>query len=100
MKRHRRLLLALLVALLLLGVGGWIAFGPETIRPGMTRSEVEAILGPPDGRMLAIEGTPVEDIILVWKDRQIVIKFDEINRVKEVTHPPSLFDNFRSKFGF
>jgi hypothetical protein len=100
MTRRRLLLLALLVALVLLGVGGWLAFGPERIRRGMTRDEVQAILGPPDGRMLAIEGKAVADVILVWKDRQIVIEFDEVNRVREVTRPPSLFDNLGGVFGF
>jgi hypothetical protein len=98
----RRLLLVALVGLVLLGlgVGGWLAFGPETIRQGLTRDEVEVILGPPDGRMLAIEGSPVEDLILVWKDRGIVIEFDEANRVREVKRPPSLVDNLRGMFGF
>ena len=105
MTRRRLLLLALLVALVLLGVGGWLAFGPERIRPGITRDEVEAILGPPDGRMVAIEGRAIEDVILVWKDRRMVIEFDEVNRVREVKRPPSLFDNLRfdnlrGKFGF
>src|SRR5262245_32962035 len=100
MTRRRRLLLALFVALVLLGVGGWLAFGPETIRQGMTRNEVEAILGPPDGRMLAIDGKPIEEMVLVWKDRQISIAFDEVNRVREVTKRPSLFENLLRKFGF
>jgi hypothetical protein len=100
MTRRRLLLLASLVALVLLGVGGWLAFGPERIRRGMTRDEVEAILGPPDGRMLAIERTPIKDETLVWKDRRIVIEFDDLNRVQEVTGPPSLLDNVRGKFGF
>ena len=100
MTRRRRLLFALFVALVLLGVGGWFVFGPETIRQGMTRNEVEAILGPPDGRMLAIQGQPIEDVVLVWKDRQIAIAFDEVNRVREVTKRPSLFENLLRKFGF
>ena len=93
MTRRRLLLLAVLVALVLLGVGGWLAFGPERIRQGMTRGEVEAILGPPDGRML--EG---EKVILVWKDR-LVIEFDEVSRVREVSRPPSLFDHVRGMLG-
>jgi hypothetical protein len=97
---RRLLLLAMLVALVLLGVGGWLAFGPERIRRGMTRDEVETILGPPDGRMLAIGDRKIEDVMLVWKDRRIVIEFDELNRVREVTRPPSLFDNLRGTFGF
>ena len=100
MTRRRRLLVALFVALVLLGAGGWLAFGPEMIRQGMTRNEVEAILGPPDGRMLAVGGTAIKDVVLVWKDRGIVIEFDEDNRVRGVTRPPSLFDNLRNKFGF
>jgi hypothetical protein len=97
---RRLLLLAMLVALMLLGVGGWLAFGPERIRWGMTRDEVETILGPPDGRMLAIGDRKIEDVVLVWKDRRIVIEFDEVNRVREITRPPSLFDNLRGMFGF
>ena len=97
---RRLLLLAMLLALVLLGVGGWLAFGPERIRRGMTRAEVETILGPPDGRMLAIGDRKIEDVTLVWKDRRIVIEFDEVNRVREVTRPPSLFDNLRGMFGF
>ena len=100
MTRRRLLLLVLLLALVLVGVGGWLAFGPQRIRPGMTRDEVEAILGPPDGRMLAVEGRAIEDVTLVWKDRGIVIEFDEVNRVREIARPPSLFDNLRGKFGF
>jgi hypothetical protein len=84
--------LALLVALALLGVGGWLAFGPERIRQGMTRAEVEAILGPPDGRMLA------DNLILVWKDR-LVIEFDAANCVQEVSRPPSLVGNLRGLLG-
>jgi hypothetical protein len=100
--RRRLLLLALLLALALLGVGvgGWLAFGPDRIRPGMTRAEVEAILGPPDGKMLAIGGGVVEDDVLVWKGRQIVIEFDNADRVREVRRQPTFFDNLRNKFGF
>jgi len=50
--------------------------------------------------MLAVGGTEIKDVVLVWKDRGIVIEFDEHNRVRGVTRPPSLFDNLRSKFGF
>ena len=100
MRKRRLLLLVLLLALVLVGVGGWLAFGPQRIRPGMTRDEVEAILGPPDGRMLAVEGKAIDDLTLVWKDRRIVIEFDQVNRVREVTRPPSLFDNLRGWFGF
>jgi hypothetical protein len=99
MTRRRLALLALLVALVLLGVGGWLVLGPEKIRRGMTRTEVEAILGPPDGRMLAIEGKAIEDVVLVWKNR-IVVEFDDVNRVREVTRPPSLISNLHGRFGF
>jgi hypothetical protein len=99
-RTRRLLLLALLGVVVLLGVGGWLASGPERIRRGMTRDEVQAILGPPDGRMLTIEGRATEDVILVWKDRRIVMEFDEDNRVRKVTRPPSLFDNLRGKFGY
>jgi hypothetical protein len=98
--RRRLPLLTLLGAFVLLGVAGWLASAPDRIRPGMTRAEVDARLGPPDGRMLAVGGTEIKDIVLVWKDRGIVIEFDEDNRVRGVTRPPSLFDNLRSKFGF
>jgi hypothetical protein len=98
--RRRLLLLALLGVFVLLGVAGWLASRPERIRRGMTRAEVDARLGPPDGRMLAVEGTAIKDVVLVWKNRGIVIEFDEDDRVREVTRPPSLFDNLRSKFGF
>jgi len=102
MTRRRLLLLALLVALVLVGagVGVWLASGPEEIRRAMTREEVESVLGPPNGRMLAVEGSPVEHVVLVWKDRGIVIEFDEVNRVREITRPPSLLDNLRGKLGF
>jgi hypothetical protein len=99
--RNRRLLLLVLpAAVLLLGVGGWLAFAPAKIRPGMSRDEVEAILGPPDGEMLAVDGRPVEDVTLVWKDRRITIEFDKANRVREVTGAPSLFDNLRGLLPF
>jgi hypothetical protein len=88
MTRRRLLLFAMLVVLVLLGVGGWLAFRPERIRQGMTRDEVEAILGPPDGRMIA------ENLTLVWKDR-VVIEFDDANCVREVSWPPSIFDGLR-----
>jgi hypothetical protein len=91
-RRRRLLLLALLLALVLLGIGVWLAFRPESIRQGMTRGEVEAILGPPDGRMLG------EKVILVWKDR-LVIEFDDDNCVREVSRPPSLFDHLRGLLG-
>src|SRR5437868_999234 len=56
MTRRRLLLLALPVALVLLGVGAWVLW-PRTaitvengdrIREGMTRAEVESILGGPE----------------------------------------------------
>ena len=94
------LLLAFLGVFVLLGVAGSLAYGPERIRPGMTRDEVDARLGPPDGRMLAVGGDAIKDVVLVWKDRGIVIEFDEDNRVRGVTRPPSLFDNLGSKFRF
>lgn len=97
---RRLILLALFVALVLIGLGSWLAFEPERIRRGMTREQVEAILGPPDGRMVAIEGKTIEDTTLVWRDRQMVIEFDEVNQVRKVQRPPSLFDNLRGKFGF
>jgi hypothetical protein len=95
MIRRRLLLLAVivLVALVLLGVGGWLVIVPETIRPGMTRAEVEAILGPPHGRML--EG---DKLILVWRNR-LVIEFDDVSCVREVSRPPSLLNNFLGLFG-
>jgi len=84
---------------MLLGVACWLAFGPEGIRPGMTRDEVDARLGPPNGRMLAVGGVAMKDVVLVWKDRGLVIEFDEDNRVRKVSRPPSLFHNLSSKFG-
>ena len=98
--RRGPLWLALLGVLVLIGVAGWLACGPERIRQGMTREEVDARLGPPNGKMLAVGGTAIKDVVLVWKDRGIVIEFDEDNRVREVRRSPSLFDNLRSKFGF
>jgi len=92
--------LAPVVVFVLLGVAGWLALGPETIRSGMTRTEVDARLGPPDGKMLAVGGTVFKDVVLVWKDRGLVIEFNEDNRVQRVTRAPTLFDNLRSKFGF
>src|SRR6478672_8972071 len=99
--RSRRglLLLALLGLVVLVGVAGWLAAGPGTIRQGMTRDEVDARLGPPNGRMLAVGGTALKEVVLVWKDRGLVIEFDEDNRVREVRRSPSLFVNLRSKFG-
>jgi hypothetical protein len=91
------LLLVLLVVLVLLGVGGWLAFAPETIRQGMTRDEVEAILGPPDGRMLA-DNLIAGNVILVWKDRW-VIEFDAANRVQEASQPPTIVSNLRGLLG-
>ena len=98
--RRRLFLFALLGAFVPLGIAGWLAFGRERIQRGMTRAEVEASLGPPDGRMLAVGGTAIKDVVLVWKDSGIVIEFDEDDRVQGVTRPPSLFHNLRSKFGF
>jgi hypothetical protein len=66
----------------------------------MTRAEVEAVLGSPDGRMLEIDGTPVDNVMLVWKDRKVVIEFDEANRVLEVKSAPSMIDNLRAMLGF
>jgi hypothetical protein len=91
--------LAFLGVFVLLGVAGWLAFGLEGIRPGMTRDEVDARLGPPNGRMLAVGGEAIKDVVLVWKDRRLVIEFDEDNRVRKVSRPPSLFHNLSSKFG-
>jgi len=86
--------------LVLLGVGGWLAFGSEGIRRGMTRAEVDTRLGPPNGRMLAVGGTALKDVVLVWKDRGLVVAFDKDDRVQEVTRSPTLFDNLRSTMGF
>jgi len=99
-RSHGLLLLALVGVFVLLGVAGWLAFGPERLRPGMTRAEVEASLGPPNGRMLAVGGTPIKEVVFVWKDRGLVVEFDEDDRVRSVTRPPSFFHNLRSKFGF
>lgn len=100
MTRRRRILIVLLAALLLLGIGGWFTFGPDRIQPGMTRAEVEAVLGPPDGQMLAIGLTAVDNLVLVWNDRKVVVEFDESQRVREVKNAPSLIDNLRAKIGF
>lgn len=98
--RRRILLLALLGVLLLLGVGGWLASGSDGLRLGMTRAEVDARLGPPDGRMLAVEGTPIDVAVFVWKDRGFTIEFDGDNRVQSISRPPTFFDNLRNKIGF
>lgn len=98
--RRRILLLALFGVFALIVVAGWLASVPERIQPGMTRAEVDAHLGPPDGRMLAVGGTAIQDVVFVWKDRGIVIEFDEDNRVRDVKRSPTLFDNLRSKLGF
>jgi hypothetical protein len=90
---------AMLGVCVLLGVGGWLAFAPAMIQPGMTRADVDARLGPPDGKMLAVGGTPIRDVVLVWKDRGFAIEFDKDDRVRAVTRSPSLFENLRSKFG-
>lgn len=97
---RRLLLLALLITIVLLGVGGWLASRPDPIQPGMSRAEVEAILGPPDGRMLAIESKELEDLVLVWKNRRIAIEFDKDNHVRKVMLPPSMIDKVRGLFGF
>src|SRR5262245_60505473 len=97
-RRRRLLLLALLGAFVLLGVAGWLASGPERVQRGMSRDEVETRLVPPDGRMLAVGGTAIKNVVLVWKDRGMVIEFNGDNRVQEVTRPPSLFDNLLGKF--
>lgn len=99
MTRRRMFLLVLFVTVLLLGIGGWLASRPEPIRRGMTRDEVEAVLGPPNGRMLEIDGKAIEDLVLVWKDRGVTVEFDQENRVRRVSRPPSFFENLRGKFG-
>jgi hypothetical protein len=101
-RRRRRLLIALLLVLVLLGVGvvGWLALSPDPVRPGMARAEVEAVLGPPDGRMLAVGTKEIKADVFVWKKRGLVVEFGDDGRVREVTRPPSLFDNLRAKIGF
>jgi len=98
-RSRRGLLLVALIGVVLVGVAGWLATGPGTIRLGMTRDEVDARLGPPNGRMLAVGGTALKDVVLVWKDRGLAIEFDEDNRVREVRRSPSLIDNLRGKVG-
>ena len=93
-------ILVLLGVVVLLSVAGWVAFGPAGIRPGMTRAEVDGRLGPPNGRMLAVGGAPIKEVVLVWKDRGLVIEFDEDDRVRKVALPPSFIGNLRSMFGF
>jgi hypothetical protein len=92
-------LLGLLSVVALLCVAGWMVFGPDGIRPGMTRAEVEGRLGKPNGRMTEIGGTPIKDVTFVWKDRGLVVMFDENDRVREVQRPPSLIGSLRSMFG-
>ena len=98
--RRRRLVLVLLIVLLLLGIGSWLMLEREKIQPGMTRAEVESILGPPDGQMLAIGLTAVDNLVLVWKAKQVTVEFDESHRVREVKYAPSVFDSIRAKLGF
>lgn len=97
---RRRLLLTLFVVILLIGVGGWFTFGGVKIQPGMSRAEVEAILGPPDGQMLAIGVTAVDNIVLIWKSGRITVEFDESNCVRVISGPPTFFDNLRSWLGY
>jgi hypothetical protein len=91
---------ALFGVVAVLGVFGWLAFGQDGIQPGMKRADVDKRLGPPNGKMLAVAGTPIKETVLVWKDRGLVIEFDEDDRVREVTRPPTLLHNLRSKLGF
>ncbi|HVK08000.1 MAG TPA: hypothetical protein VM597_04395 [Gemmataceae bacterium] len=49
--------------------------------------------------MLEVQGSPITDVVLVWKDRGIVITFDDDNRVREVSRSPSLFDTLRNVLG-
>lgn len=100
MTRRRVFLSVLLVAIILLCIGGWLGTRPEPIQRGMTRDQVEAMFGPPDGRMLEIDGKAIEDLVLVWKDRGVTVEFDKENRVRQVSRPPSFFENLRGKFGF
>lgn len=97
---RRLFLLALLGLLVLAGVVGWLVMDVGRIRPGMARADVVARLGPPDGSMLAIQGTPINETVFVWNERGFVIEFDDDDRVREVSQAPSLFDNLRNKLGF
>jgi hypothetical protein len=47
MTRRRLLLVALLVTLLVLGIGGWLAFGPEKIQQEGQRPVVPVLLPRP-----------------------------------------------------
>lgn len=90
---------ALFGVVAVLGIGGWLAFGQDGIQPGMTRAEVDKRLGPPNGKMLAVGGTPIKETVLVWKGRGLVIEFDEDDRVRKVDRPPTLMQNLRNKLG-
>ena len=50
--------------------------------------------------MLAVGGTPIKEVVLVWKDRGLVVQFDGDDRVRKVERPPTLFGNLRSMIGF
>jgi hypothetical protein len=83
MTRRRVLLLALPIVLMLLGVGVWLVFSADarTIRPGMTRAEVEEILGPAELSVLDTGGAGTR---LFWIDPPATVDFDNDDIVVSV----------------
>ncbi len=129
MSRRRLLLLALPVTLVLVGIAAWAPW-PESVHPGvtlenaarikegMTRAEVEAIMGKPAAHPLrqAANGQWILRDTTVWEWRspayergspagfQVVVICDSKSRVVEVFCPglprqESLLERFRRWFG-
>lgn len=99
-KRRRLLILAFLSVLIAIGLTSWLLSRRESVKPGTRRDVVEAIYGPADGKILAVQGKPPDYETLVWKDRNLVIEFDENDCVRQVMKSPSFIENVLRKLGF
>jgi hypothetical protein len=75
MRRRRLLLVALSVAIVLLGLGGWGLWSANAnaVRPGMSRAEVESRLGEPLGTLQYDDG---RTWVLWWVGYELRVRFD------------------------
>jgi hypothetical protein len=97
MTRRRLLVLVLPVALVLLGVAVWAIVDADAraIQPGMTREEVEAVLGKPN--IISGHGPGYEDV--TWSSHSISVYFDP-DGIAVSVHRATWHERLRRRLGW